>query len=64
MQPLTKAKVDISYQIKYVELYFSGSDMKSDYPLNAGGLLSAQSQAAFFTEVIVIIIMIENFQCH
>ena len=36
-------------------LYFSGfdrvSDMKCDYPLNAEGLLSAQSQAAFFTEV-------------
>ena len=27
------------------------SDMKSDYPLNAEGLLTAQSQAAFFTEV-------------
>ena len=25
--------------------------MKSDYPLNAEGLLTAQSQAAFFTEV-------------
>ena len=43
------------YQINLLILCISGfdrvSDMKCDYPLNAEGLLSAQSQAAFFTEV-------------
>ena len=37
------------------DLLFTGfdklCDMKSNYPLNAEGLLTAQSQAAFFTEV-------------
>ena len=50
------------------DLLFTGfdklCDMKSNYPLNAEGLLTAQSQAAFFTEVSQVFNSHENNNNH